>query len=290
LKETFDLLIQKITQGQDSKDILEARRDYQKISGEIYEDDRSYEARMGLFLEWYVFDRKVPGQEKTPLELFVEQNGASGDSEELKKARLFSDNINGIFVVKKIRNDEVVALNLLDAVKYNVKEDDGKLLFHKNDLFEGRIVKGDGSYYFSPNFCFHPQEAEKYIKSEVKKIASTRDIFVKELKVFYSDLKALTSRLDKNRREVEKINGKVQKTESTDKIRSLNAKLETAKKDQAELNQQISNLEALTANHKLYKIKNEINELITRLLQKLGYMNLKWERSRQIDLHDIYCN
>jgi hypothetical protein len=290
LKETFDLLIQKITQGQDSNDILEARRDYQKFSGEIYEDDRSYEARMGLFLEWYVFDRKAPGQEKTPLELFVEQNGASGNSEELKKARQFSDNINGIFIIKKIRDDEVVALNLLDSVKYSVKEGDGKLLFHKNDLFEGRIVKGDDSYYFSPNFCFHPQEAEKYIKSEVKKIASTRNFFLKELKVFNSDLKSLSSRLDKNRREVEKINGKIQKTQSTDKIRSFNAKLEAAKKDQAELNQQISNLEAVTANHKLYKIKNEIDDLITRLLQKLGYMNLKWERSRQIDLHDIYCN
>lgn len=290
MKEIFDLLIQKITQDQGSNDILEARRDYQKIAGEIYEDDRSYEARMGLFLEWYVFDRKPPGQEKTPFELFVEQNGASGDSEELKKARQFSDNINGIFVVKKIRDDEVVVLNLLDSVKYSVKENDGKLLFHKHDLFEGRIIKKEDSYYFSPNFCFHPQEAEKFIKGEVKKIASTRDIFLKELKIFNSDLKTLNSRLDKNRREIEKINEKVQKTQSTDKIRSFNATLETAKKDQAELNQQISSLEAVTANHKLLKLKNEINELITHLLQKLSYMNLKWERSRQIDLNDIYRN
>jgi len=290
LKEIFDLLIQKITQDQDSNDILEARRDYQKIAGEIYEDDRSYEARMGLFLEWYVFDRKAPGQEKTPLELFIGRNGASEDSEELKKAHQFSDNINGIFVVKKIRDDEVVVLNLLDAIKYNVRENDGKLIFHKNDLFEGRIIRRDDNYYFSPNFCFHPQEAEKFIKNEVKKIAFTRGIYLKELKAFNSDLKALNSRLDKNRREVEKINGKVQKTQSTDKIRSFNAKLETTKKDQAELTQKISNLEAVTANHELYKIKNEINELINHLLQKLGYMNLKWERSRQIDLHDIYRN
>jgi hypothetical protein len=290
LKETFDLLIQKITQDQDSNDILEARRDYQKIAGEIYEDDRSYEPRMGLFLEWYVFDRKTPGQEKSLFEKFVEQNGGSGVTEELKKAHQFSDNINGIFVVKKIRADEVVALNLLDDKKYSVKESEGKILFHKNDLFEGRIVKVDDSYYFSPHFCFHPPDAEKFIKSEVKMIVSARDIYLKELKLFNSDLKDLNSRLDKNQREVEKINGKVQKTQSTDKIRSLSEKLETAKKIRAELTQQISNLEAKIAFHKLYKVKNEINELITHLLQKLGYMNLKWERSRQIDLHDIYCN
>ena len=58
MKEKFDRLIQEITQNQDSDDILTARKDYQKRAGEIYEDDKSYEARMGLFLEWYVFDRK----------------------------------------------------------------------------------------------------------------------------------------------------------------------------------------------------------------------------------------
>lgn len=290
MKEEFDLLIQKITQDQDPDDILEARRDYQKLAGEIYEDDRSYEARMGLFLEWYVFDRMVPGQEKPLLELFIAKNGSGGTAVELKNVHQFSNNINGLFIVKKIRDDEVVVLNLLDEKKYSVKENEGKILFHKNDLFEGRVVSMDGSYYFSPNFCFHPNEAEKYIKGEVKKIISAREIFLKELKQFNSQLKEFNSRLDKNSREVEKINAKVQKTETTDKIRSLNEKLEALKKVRAELTQQISTLEAEKSNLETQKLKNEINELINHLLQKLGYMNLKWERSRQIDLNDIYSN
>jgi len=288
LKEKFDLLIQKITQDQDSNDILEARREYQKFSGEIYEDDRSYEARMGLFLEWYVFDRIVPGKEKSLLEIFLSSNGDGGGSEEFKNGGDFSNNINGLFIVKKIRDDEVVALNLLDDKKYSVKENEGKILFHKNDLFEGRIVRIDESYYFSPNFCFHPKDAEKFIKSEVKKIISTRENFLKELKKFNSQLKDLNSRLDKNSREVEKINGKVQKTQATDKIRSLNEKLEALKKFRAELTQQISTLEAQKSNLETQKLKIEIDELTSQLLRKLGYMNLKWERSRQIDLHDIY--
>ena len=39
-----------------SEKIFEAKRYYQKETGEIYEDDKSYNTRMTLFLEWYLFD------------------------------------------------------------------------------------------------------------------------------------------------------------------------------------------------------------------------------------------
>jgi len=41
---------------------------------------------------------------------------------------------------------------------------------------------------------------------------------------------------------------------------------------------------------KLEKIKIEGRRLISELINKLAYMNLKWERSRQIDISDIYKN
>ena len=36
------------------------------------------------------------------------------------------------------------------------------------------------------------------------------------------------------------------------------------------------------------KIKIEGRQIRNNMIHKLSYMNLKWERSRQIDLHDIY--
>ena len=286
----MDHLIQTITQYQDSNEILDAKRDYQKLAGEIYEDDKSYEARMGLFLEWYMFDRKTPGKEETPLETLIGQNGEGGLPDVLKNVSNFVDFIHSLFVIKKIRDNEVVALNLLNDKKYSVKEKEGKFLFHKNDLFEGRIILMEGDYYFSGNFCFHPKEAEKFVKGEIKKINSVREGYLKELKKANSQLKDFNSRLEKNAREVHKINGKVQKSNSTEKIRSLNEKLETLKNIRAELTQRASTMEAQKSTLETQKIKIEIGELISHLIQRLGYMNLKWERSRQIDLHDIYCN
>ncbi len=290
MKETIDLLIQTITRDQDSGDILEAKRDYQKRAGEIYEDDKSFEARMGLFLEWYMFDRKASGNGKTPLEMLIAQNTDGALPDGLKNLQKFAHNIHGLFVVKKVRDDEVVALNLLDGKKYSVKEKEGKFHFHKDGLFEGRIVSIDGDYYFTGNFCFHPKEVEKFVKGEIKNINSARKSYLKELKKVNSQLKDLNSRLEKNARDIEKINGKVQKSNSTDKIRSLNEKLDVLKNVRAELTQQVSTMEADKNTLQTQKIKNEIDELISHLIQRLGYMNLKWERSRQIDLHDIYCN
>ena len=37
-------------------------------------------------------------------------------------------------------------------------------------------------------------------------------------------------------------------------------------------------------------MKIEGRRLISELINKLAYMNLKWERSRQIDVSDIYRN
>lgn len=290
MKETIDFLIQTITREQDSSEIVEAKRDYQKLAGEIYEDDKSYEARMGLFLEWYIFDRKGPGNGKTPFEMLIDQNSDGLLLNKLKNVENFTDNIHSLFVVKKIRDAEVVALNLLDDKKYGVKEKEGNFLFHKNDLFEGRIISIDGEYYFSGNFCFHPKEAEKFVKSEIKKINSVREGYLKELKKFNSELKNLNSTLDKNAREIEKMDSKIQKTNSADKIGSLSEKLEALKKVRAGLTQQVSRMEAEKSILKTQKIKIEIDELINHLIQRLGYMNLKWERSRQIDLHDIYRN
>ena len=41
---------------------------------------------------------------------------------------------------------------------------------------------------------------------------------------------------------------------------------------------------------KIETIKLEGRNLISVLINKLSYMNLKWERSRQIEIFDIYKN
>jgi hypothetical protein len=288
LKEILDQLIEKFNQAPYSTDICEARQDYQKLAGEIYEDDKSYESRVGSFLEWYLFDRVIPDEKMTPLETLINNKFRGELPDGIKNLEEFTNNIHGLFLIKKIRDNEVVALNLLDDKKYNVREPDGKILFQKNELFEARIVLNNDAYYFTGNFCFHPKEAIKFIKGEIKHIIKTRDGYLKDLKVKNSQLKDLNSKLDKNGREIEKLNSKVKNSENIEKVRKWNEELENLKKIRAELMQQVSAIEVEKSNLEVYKLKNEINQISSILIQRLNYMNLKWERSRQIDLQDIY--
>ena len=245
---------------------------------------------MGSFLEWYLFDRVIPDEQLTPLETLI-NNKVQGDLPEgITNLEEFTNNVHGLFIIKKIRDHEVVALNLLDDTKYNVREPEGKLIFKKNELFEARIVLNNDEYYFTGNFCFHPKEAVKFIKSEIKYISKTRGGYLKELKVKNSQLEKLNSKLDKNAREVEKLNTKIKDSKSVEKIRVLNEDLESLKKVRAELMQQVSLVEAEKFNLEVNKLKKEINQLSSNLIQRLNYMNLKFERSRQIDLQDIYRN
>lgn len=83
------------------------------MSGEIFEDDKSYEARMGLFLEWFAFDRPLNGSE-TPLDRLLQNNpdtAANADPsliEGLKQSR------HSLFVLLKSRQDHVVVLDLFE--------------------------------------------------------------------------------------------------------------------------------------------------------------------------------
>lgn len=290
MKEILDQLIENFNQPPYSTDICEARQDYQKLAGEIYEDDKSYESRVGSFLEWYLFDRVIPDEQLTPLETLI-NNKVQGDLPEgVTNLEEFTNNIHGLFIIKKIRDHEVVALNLLDDKKYNVRESEGNIIFQKNELFEARIVLNKDEYYFTGNFCFHPKDAVKFIKGEIKHIIKTRDGYFKELKVKNSQLEKLNSKLDKNGREVEKLNTKIKDSKSVEKIRVWNEDLESLKKVRAELMQQVSLVEAEKFNLEVNKLKKEINQLSSNLIQRLNYMSLKFERSRQIDLQDIYRN
>ncbi len=286
MKEQYDALIESITR--DRYDILEARKEYQKHSGEIYEDDKSYEARMGMFLEWFVFDRLLPGTQNTLLEKLLQGNGAGWAPHERRAYETFSGSVHGLFIPKKIKDTYVVVLNLFDNTKYTVKENQGKILFNKDDIFEGRLVPMGEDYFFSGCFCFHPDGAGRYIRDKVKAIVAVQEGHKKTLKGLNSNLNSCESRMDKNAREIDKLNAKIAKTDAEAKLKSLNEKLDALKTVRSELHQEKSALESDKQHLETQKMKIEFREACNLLMQRLGYMNLKWERSRQIDLNDIY--
>ncbi len=277
-------LIKHAAQERFSEDVAQAKNEYQKQAGEIFEDDLSYENRATAFLEWYLFDHTVSGLEKSPLQIYLDENANKLSEERFGAISAFQNNIHGIFIPKKIREDHVIALNLFDEQEYQVVERQAKTLFNKKDVFEARLLPCGDNYCFSGYFGFHPPETLKFIKKEAGNISKTRKEARKELDRKQSDLEKLEARLKKTESKREKLKRKL---ETKDKP-SLKEKMDQVESLLFELKSEFSALEKSIEDWKHQKLKIEHNRACKDLILKFSYMNLKWERSRNIALNDIY--
>lgn len=289
LKEILEHLFEFAANSIPSDQILEAKKAYQRETGEIYEDDKSYNTRMALFLEWYLFDNYIPEKSKTILQILIEENQEALPEDKLKTYQSITETVQGLFLVKKLKDDKVKVLNLFTDEIYIVEEKDSQLIFRKNDIFQGRIICFQEKYFFTGNFCFHPEQAHKYIKPEIKTIANLQEQYKKDLAKLEKYSLKQKKFLNKQKTKINKLEEKIKNAAATDNTKS-GQKLAALKKEKEDIEKKIGDLENEIFSLKHGKIQIEGNEQINKLINKFAYMNLKWERSRQIDISDIYKN
>jgi hypothetical protein len=286
LEELFEFAAKAIPSYQ----ILEAKKSYQKETGEIYEDDSSYNSRMALFLEWYLFDNYITEKLQSPLEILIKENLLSLSTERLENYKIFTESIQGLFIAKKIKNETVKVINLFTDETYLVQEKDSGLFFRKNDIFQGRLIFFQEEFHFTGNFCFHPEKTNKYVKQEVKLINKAQSWSRKDLVKVKSNLLKEKNKLKKKEAEIEEINKKLNNTNSENKITKLNQKLSLLIEEKNNFNRIIKDMGITLYTLEHHKIRIEGNKQINKLINKLAYMNLRLERSRLIEISDIYKN
>ena len=290
LKENLEQLFEFIAQHIPAEKIMQAKQKYQKMTGEIYEDDKSYNTRMALFLEWYLLDNYLPGTQTTILENLTEENQFSWSQDHIDVCKDISNNIQALFEVKKIRDKSVTVLNLFTDEKFFIEEENSKLVFRKNDIFHGRIVPRQGKWLFTGYFCFHPSKTKPYIKEETKKYFLLYRTWKKELMLLEKELSKVEKAFLKNGRQIEKVKLKVERLKSGNKKEILTKELLILEENRRTLEVNIKEIEEKITKLTEETIKGEGKILISELINKLAYMNLKWERSRQIEISDIYKN
>ena len=290
LRETLEPLFEFVAQHIPSEQIMMAKKEYQKTTGEIYEDDKSYNSRMALFLEWYLLDQYEPGTRQTVLENIIEDNSFSWTPDRLESYKDVSKNIQALFEIKKVRDNSVTVLDLFTDEKYQIEEEDSKLAFRKNDIFQGRIVPHNDKYFFTGYFCFHPNKTQRYIKGEAKKFYLLQRSWKKELTKLEKESSKFQKLYLKNAVSIEKIKTKIERTDSGTKRDKLTGKLLGLEEDKIKIEASSQQTGKEIGHLKPEKMKIEGRRLISELINKLAYMNLKWERSRQIDVSDIYRN
>jgi hypothetical protein len=66
--------------------------------------------------------------------------------------------------------------DLLKGDKVLVKKSPWTYGFEAAELFEARLIPHGDSYVFCKGFCFHPEDAKKYILAEIKRHRKDPDL------------------------------------------------------------------------------------------------------------------
>ena len=290
LQEILEQLFEFAAKTISDKQILAAKKIYQMETGTIYEDDKSYDSRMALFLEWYLFNNYAPKSSKTVLQVLLENNSEEINSDKLKIYKSISESIQSLFLIQKVYDGSLKTINLFTGETYLVQEKNSRLIFRKNDIFQGRIIYFQNQFHFTGNFCFHPERIYKYIKPEINLIAKKLKQYKKDLAKTEKILLKAKTKLNHYELNIKKLNKKLQNNNSENTIVKINQKLNLLAEDKGTQIKTIQELVNQVSFIKNDRIKIEGNKQISALINNLAYKKLKWERSRQIDISEIYKN
>lgn len=173
MQPLFDELVAWATVEPRRDELIAARAEFFKLTGEVFEDDKQFEMRMASFLEHYVCDRVSPLRGKTPA---VEYHGTLlVDAPDRAAAFLpFTRTVHGLFEVKKLKPGLVRLRELFSGDDYDVSERRAMVGLGKGYVLEARLIPtfekpDDDVYVFSSAFCCHLPEASDAIRKEVKR-------------------------------------------------------------------------------------------------------------------------
>jgi hypothetical protein len=172
IQRFLDPVIEEFTTGEYYREVYNAKEEFFEKAGIVYEDDADYEQRMSIFMDWYIFDRDLPGVDLSPIKLYFRKNREGFNAEELSVYRDFCSTVHSIFTLtgRPWFGEGLKVEDLFSKKDYLVVETDIHQGFTRGDLFEARLVPFQGKYEFSKGFCFHPVEMKSFILGEVKKV------------------------------------------------------------------------------------------------------------------------
>ncbi len=157
-----------VSEKEVSDQVESAKNEYFQRVGAPLPEEPIYELRLAGFVEWFMFDRKLEGIMRTPLEQYMRKNAFHLDRRRTEVLIAMGRNVHSIFLVKKRNNSDVDLKDLHTGIKYKgVKRVPATLA--KGDLAELRLVLYFETAFCMDTICFHPYSAAKHIKRVLKR-------------------------------------------------------------------------------------------------------------------------
>ena len=160
-------------------DIVVAKKEYfAHVGGDLHEDDRTFEARMQGFFNWYLFDRRTASDRgaQTPAQRYLAERGAAlfGSDKDMvigathSRLSLYEYKGRRTFF-RRVPDGMVRVRDAFTLHDYDVIEKRQMHGLDSGDLFEARLIPVASRHHFSSSFLFHPREVRRKIQCEIKR-------------------------------------------------------------------------------------------------------------------------
>lgn len=153
------------------EEILRARHEFRLHTGDFHEDDKSFEARMAAFLEYFLLDRPLDDLGITPVQTWLDAHAAALDAAERPHYEALTRSVHGVFEIRKLGTRHGLRIReLISEEDYEIYERRELVGLEKGDIFDARIVPWDEeSWVFTGAFLYHPVEARKPVRKEARR-------------------------------------------------------------------------------------------------------------------------
>lgn len=144
--------------------------EYEQAGSKFPRFPTEYEQWEAMFEDWFIFDRKLDGLNKTPLQYFLDLHRDIPVAER-RIYELFKQNVFGIFEVKAVKiGKEFIARDLATQKEYRVRERTATKQLRKGQCIFGRILPFEDHYILSGSGHAYSEEALYGIRLFYKKM------------------------------------------------------------------------------------------------------------------------
>ena len=172
-EQMIDGFLTYFTEDDYKDEAMVAKAEFFEHVGVMDEESYDYEMKMMQFSEWYLFSRKLRRKSQTPIECARDEVSWVHENEDVYES--LRSHRHSLFEFLKVSNRDLYIRDLISNYKFVVKDSPVTVGFNKGEYFEARLIPNGDSFLFTRAFCFHPPQACKFIKKEIKKLKKVEE-------------------------------------------------------------------------------------------------------------------
>ena len=154
-----------------------ARREFVTLRGDLFDSDRDYEARLGVFLDWFLCDRhvRIDGRSVTPAQHFIDAHHPELSPDDLAFVEAFRDSGLRLLVCKKVKKDgSALFEDVVFATKFDISHaQEIFIALERKQFVEARVIDFLGEAYVSPYWMPRPTDGIKPVIKAAKLFRSS---------------------------------------------------------------------------------------------------------------------